>query len=43
MRWIVMLLVIVAAGCAASRPTVRVEIHAEDVRQSPDYTISVTL
>lgn len=31
------------SGCAASRPTIQIQIHSEEVQKSPEYSVTVTL
>jgi hypothetical protein len=45
MRSMILILIVflASAGCATSRPKVTIQIHSEEIKQSPDYTVSVTL
>lgn len=40
--WI-LIIFLASAGCAASRPKVTIQIHSEEIKQSPDYTVSIAL
>lgn len=43
MKLLALLCLLALPGCAASRPKVTVEIHADKVQSEPSYTVSISM